>query len=69
MGRYLTNQLMGRELLLKRIAAFNAVPCGIAVSFGINSSFPELFPTWGQITHVFLTLPPLGIATSFDLHA
>ena len=60
---------MGRELLLERIAALSARPCGPAMLFGINSSFPELFPTRGQITHVFLTLAPLSIAASFDLHA
>ena len=50
---------MGRELLLERIAALSAEPCGSTILFGINSSFPELFPTRGQITHVFLTLAPL----------
>ena len=50
---------MGRELLLERIAAFSVKPCGLTIVFGINSSFPELFPTRGQITHVFLTLAPL----------
>ena len=29
------------------------------ITFGINSRFQELFPTWGQITHAFLTLAPL----------
>ena len=39
---------------------------------GISSSFPEVFPTSGQVTHVLLTRPPLnrGVApsASFDLH-
>ena len=34
-----------------------------------SSRFQLLFPTWGQIAHAFLTLPPLSIAASFDLHA
>ena len=50
---------MGREPLLKRIAALINKPCGKLMSFGINSRFQELFPTWGQVTHVFLTLAPL----------
>ena len=50
---------MGREPLLKRIAALNHSPCGKWVLCGINSRFQELFPTWGQVIHVFLTLAPL----------
>ena len=42
------------------------------MSCGISSSFPEVFPTSGQVTHVLLTRPPLnrGVAppVSFDLH-
>ena len=30
------------------------------MSCGISSSFPEVFPTSGQVTHVLLTRPPLG---------
>ena len=29
------------------------------ITFGINFRFQKLFPTWGQVTHVFLTLAPL----------
>jgi hypothetical protein len=29
------------------------------MSCGISSSFPEVFPTSGQVTHVLLTRPPL----------
>ena len=35
---------------------------------GISQSFDWLSQTRGQITHIFLTRAPLGIATSFDLH-
>ena len=41
---------------------------------GINSPFGELFPTFGQITHVLRTLAPLSLVhiatrkTPFDLH-
>ena len=68
-GHYLTNQLMGREPLRKRIAALINKPCSPLITSGINSRFQELFQTCGQVTHVFLTLAPLNIAVSFDLHA
>ena len=35
---------------------------------GISQSFDWVSPTEGQITYALLTRPPLGIATSFDLH-
>ena len=42
------------------------------MSCGISSSFPEVFPTSGQVTHVLLTRPPLNWRVappaSFDLH-
>ena len=42
------------------------------MSCGISSSFPEVFPTSGQVTHVLLTRPPLDCRVaptiSFDLH-
>ena len=50
---------MGRELLLKRLSPLIIKPCSSMITFGINSRFQELFPTWGQITHAFLTLAPL----------
>ena len=50
---------MGRELLLKRLSPLITSPCRNIITFGINSRFQELFPTWGQITHAFLTLAPL----------
>ena len=50
---------MGREPLLKRIAALIKIPCSTLITSGINSRFQELVQTWGQITHAFLTLAPL----------
>ena len=50
---------MGRGPLLKRIATLITEPCSSMITFGINSRFQELFPTWGQVTHAFLTLAPL----------
>ena len=38
------------------------------MSCGISSSFPEVFPTSGQVTHVLLTRPPLIPKDPFDLH-
>src|SRR5215470_6111516 len=43
------------------------------MSCGISSSFPEVFPTSGQVTHVLLTRPPLDWkelppSASLDLH-
>ena len=38
-GRYLTNQLISRESILKRIAPLITVPCGTVVLCGISSHF------------------------------
>ena len=46
-GRYPANQLMGRELLLKRVSALITAPCGPVMSSGITFSFPKLFQTRG----------------------
>ena len=46
-GRYLTNQLMGREPIRKRIAALINKPCSSSITSGINSRFQELFQTCG----------------------
>ncbi len=60
-GRYLTNYLMGRELILHRINPFTSKPCGFVVSCGISSRFQLLSPIAGQIAHALLTRPPLSI--------
>ena len=63
-GHYPTNKLIVRGLLLKRQVrrspALIERSKGLSMSCGINPSFPGLFPTRGQITHVLLTRLPLG---------
>ena len=58
-GRYLTNQLIGRELTPYRIAPFTPSPCGFVVLCGISRCFHLLSPCMGQIVHALLTRPPL----------
>ena len=59
-GRYLTNYLIGREPILKRIAALATVPCDTVVLCGISICFQMLSPTLGQVAHVLLTRSPLS---------
>ncbi len=59
-GRYLTNWLIGRESILKRINPFPADPCGSVGLCGISSRFQLLSPTPGQVTHALLTRSPLS---------
>jgi hypothetical protein len=57
-GRYPANKLIGREPILQRqplLATFN-----LAIPWGINPSFPGLFPTEGHVIHVLLTRAPLN---------
>ena len=58
-GRYLTNYLMGRELIHARIAPLTPGPCGPVVLCGISICFQMLSPSHGQIAHALLTRPPL----------
>ena len=44
-GRYLTNYLMGRESLLKRIPPLTPPPCGGVVLCGISTRFQVLSPS------------------------
>ena len=77
-GRYLTNYLIRREAIPKRIAPFPSVPCGTVGLCGISSRFQLLSPTLGQVPHALLTRSPLSYkfvipkesdqATPFDLH-
>ena len=73
-GRYPTNQLIGRRPLLQRLP-----PSGRKLSWrlsqdatvcGIVGTFAPVSPTAGQVTHVFLTRPPLPplAERAFDLH-
>ncbi len=58
-GRYPTNKLMGRGVILRRIAALVIRSCGQMTLFGIRPAFAGLSPTRGQIPHVLLTRLPL----------
>ena len=60
-GRYLTNQLMERELILYRISPLTPVPCGTVALCGISSRFRLLSPCTRQIAHALLTRPPLNL--------
>ncbi len=62
-GHYPTNKLIRRRLLLKhqvlRSPALIPSSKEVGMLCGISPSFPGLFPTRGQITHVLLTRAPL----------
>ena len=60
-GRYLTNQLIGREAISKRIAPFPSGPCGPVGLCGISSRFQLLSPSLRQVPHALLTRSPLNI--------
>ena len=65
-GRYPANKLIGREPILQRqplLATFN-----LAIPWGINPSFPGLFPTAGHVIHVLLTRAPLKIQLASYLY-
>ena len=57
-SHYLTNKLIGRELILLR-RSFPPPIMRKEVVFGIRRSFPRLFQREGQIAHVLLTRSPL----------
>ena len=69
-GHYLTNYLIGREPILKRIAPLISLPCGKDILCGISVGFPTLSPSSRQVAHVLLTRPPLSgtSAKPLDLH-
>ena len=58
-SRYLTNYLMGRELIPERPKALTSATCVVEVLCGISHPFEWLSPALGHITHVLLTRPPL----------
>ena len=58
-GHYLTNYLIGRELILQRITPLIFEPCDSNMLCGISVRFQTLSPTVGQIAHALLTRPPL----------
>ncbi len=58
-SHYLTNQLISREPVPERIAAFlGSEEPNVC---GINARFRAVSPTLGQVTHVLLTRPPLTV--------
>ena len=59
-SRYLTNYLIGREPIFKRIAPLTSVPCDTVVLCGISIRFQMLSPTERQVAHVLLTRSPLS---------
>ncbi len=65
-SRYLTNKLIERGPLLKHPKVL--LPSAFAVGrlCGFSSSFPELFPTRGQVIHAILTRAPLLHTESED---
>ena len=60
-GRYPTNELMGRRPLPQRIAPLLPGPLTPGGTWGISSAFALLSPSAGQVAYVLLTRPPLGI--------
>ena len=58
-GRYLTNQLIRRELTPNRISPLTPGRCHPVVLCGISTCFQVLSPCPGQIVHALLTRPPL----------
>ena len=59
-GRYLTNQLIGREAISKRIAPFPPARCRAVGLCGISSRFQLLSPSLRQVPHALLTRSPLA---------
>ena len=59
-GRYLTNQLIGREAISKRIAPFPSARCRAVGLCGISSRFQLLSPSLRQVPHALLTRSPLA---------
>ena len=58
-SRYLTNKLIERGPLLKHPKVLLPLTYDKGRLCGISSSFPELFPTRGQVIHALLTRAPL----------
>ena len=58
-SRYLTNWLIRRESIFKRISPFLTLSCDSVGSCGISSRFQLLSPSRRQVTHALLTRSPL----------
>ena len=59
-GRYLTNYLIRREPIFRRIAPLVFRGCPQNTLRGISSRFQLLSPSERQVAHVLLTRPPLS---------
>ena len=59
-GRYPTNQLIGREPIFQRIAPLVISSCEETTLCGISVRFQTLSPSERQVAHVLLTRPPLS---------
>jgi hypothetical protein len=70
-GRYPTNQLMGRRPLPEHRSFSHAFLITVS-SWGFSRRFHRLSPSLGQVTYVLLTRSPLSrqskLSFSFDLH-
>ena len=70
-SRYLTNKLIGRELILDQ-NSFHPQEMPPRVVSGIRRRFQRLSQSQGQIAHVLLTRSPLiqkaSFPSPFDLH-
>ena len=60
-SHYLTNKLIGRETLHRRIAAFPSSGCPENVACGITRPLGRLSPTGGYVPHVLRTRSPLTL--------
>ena len=59
-GRYLTNQLIGRGPIGKRKNPLVHGTCVPRTTFGISTPFGMLSPSFRQVAHALLTRLPLG---------
>ena len=66
-GRYLTNYLIGRELILGR-SSFQTLKMPSRLVSGIRRRFQRLSQSPGQIAHVLLTRSPLIHRSKLLLH-
>ena len=66
-GRYLTNQLIGREAISKRIAPFPPARCRAVGLCGISSRFQLLSPSLRQVPHALLTRSPLALESKLSI--
>src|SRR5207245_11602279 len=63
-GRYLTNELIGRGPIPQCLATFLPRRCRPRNVPGISPGFPRVSPSAGQVAHVLLTRSPLELIAS-----